>query len=134
MPDREKIKELLDRIAKYQASDDVTDRHFILASANSAVMLLTECQDKLAFLLAQLETAEVEAKTFISREAARQLIADILPYVERDPYQPPGIVVRQVCASEVFDAIRNACDPPMSGEEFNRIADEIDGSRPREAE
>jgi hypothetical protein len=65
----------------------------------------------------------------VTREEAILLIARLLPKVWLESrFLNPGMSIfhrSHIPASVVFDAIRDASEPPISPEEFNDIADGI---------
>lgn len=63
----------------------------------------------------------------MNRKDARALLARLLPLVEKESGFLTPFPVMTLSAFDVFDAIRELSDPPISEEEFNTIADEIEG-------
>lgn len=61
----------------------------------------------------------------MTREDARRLIERLLPEVWTETIFLSPQPQSNIAAITVFDAIRACCDPAMSEDEFNLIADEV---------
>lgn len=65
------------------------------------------------------------AELHITHAHARHLIERLLPQVERESTFLTPDPAYFLSAPTVFDLIREFCDPVMTKDEFNAIADEV---------
>lgn len=61
----------------------------------------------------------------LTRTEARNILERLLPLVESESMFETPVPTHTITAESVFDAIREACDPPMTPEQFNEIADSL---------